>query len=97
MQNRRYERYGYFISYIYFRFLAILTILCDVESLKAIAENIHVTMEINGFEIPYLVGNLEKLSSKPLKVGHMEIPALWHGFPRNASEGQLSAFKQAGN
>ena len=69
-----------------------------IESLKAIAENIHVTMEINGFEIPYLVGNLEKLGCKPLKVGHIEVPVLgWHGFPRNASEGQLSAFKQAGN
>lgn len=68
-----------------------------IESLKAIAENIHVTMEIYGFKIPFLVGNLEKLGSKPPKIGHMEVPALWHGFPRNASEGQLSAFKQAGN
>lgn len=65
------------------------------ESLKAIAETIHVTMEISGLTIPYVVGTLERLALKPVsKVGHIEVP-LWQGFPRNASEGQLSAFKQA--
>ena len=54
-------------------------------------------MEIYGFTIPYVVGTLEKLNCKPSKIGHMEVPAIWQGFPRNASEGQLSAFKQAGN
>lgn len=67
------------------------------ESLKAIAETIHVTMDITGVTIPYIVGTLEKMSLKNnMKIGYMEVPR-WHGFPRNASEGQLSALKQAGN
>lgn len=69
---------------------------CYTESLKAIAETIHVTMEISGLSIPFVVGTLEKLTPKTAaKVGHIEVP-LWQGFPRNASEGQLSAFKLAG-
>lgn len=68
----------------------------NAESLKAIAETIHVTMEISGLSIPFVVGTLEKLTPKTTaKVGHIEVP-LWQGFPRNASEGQLSAFKLAG-
>lgn len=70
---------------------------CLVESLKAIAETIHVTMDINGLTVPYVVGTLEKMSMKSnTKIGYMDVPR-WHGFPRNASEGQLSALKQAGN
>lgn len=66
------------------------------ESLKAIAETIHVTMEISGLTIPYTVGTLEKWNPKPVtKQHHMELPNS-PGFPRNASEGQLSAFKQVG-
>lgn len=45
--------------------------------------------------IPYVVGTLEKFS-KTEKKNNIEIPLAWQGFPRNTSEGQLSAFKQAG-
>lgn len=52
-------------------------------------------MEISGITIPYLVGPLDKFPSKSVaKIGHIEVP-LWQGFPRNSSETQLSAFKQA--
>lgn len=76
------------VTYIFGAFL---------ESLKAIAETIHVTMEISGLNIPYTVGNLEKWNPKTVTKGqnHIELPN-WQGFPRNASEGQLSAFKQVG-
>lgn len=79
------------------RLLVLWIEIAHVESLKAIAETIHVTMDITGVTIPYIVGTLEKMSLKNnMKIGYMEVPR-WHGFPRNASEGQLSALKQAGN
>ena len=72
-----------------------LIFLIYLESLKAIAENIHVTMEICGMTIPYVVGTLEKFA-KMEKKHNIEIPLAWQGFPRNTSEGQLSAFKLVG-
>jgi hypothetical protein len=54
-------------------------------------------MDISQLSIPYVVGTLEKISLKSTtKIGHIEVPLWQGGFPRNASEGQLSAFKQAG-
>lgn len=47
--------------------------------------------------IPYVVGTLEKYcKTSTTKIGHIEVPLVWQGFPRNTSEGQLSAFKQVG-
>ena len=48
-------------------------------------------MEIYGLTIPYVVGTLDKF---PKTASRIEVPI--PGFPRNTSEGQLSAFKQAG-
>lgn len=45
--------------------------------------------------IPYVVGTLEKFA-KMEKKHKIEIPLAWQGFPRNTSEGQLSAFKLVG-
>ena len=68
------------------------------ESLKAIAETIHITMDISGLTIPYTLGQpLDKFPKASFTTGktrHLDIPLL--GFPRNASEGQLSAIKEAG-
>ena len=68
------------------------------ESLKAIAETVHVTMEMSGISISYHIGLLEKLAktSSSAKPRHLDVP-LFNRFPRNASEGQLSAIKQAGS
>ena len=54
-------------------------------------------MDISELSIPYVVGTLDKITLKSTtKIGHIEVPLWQGGFPRNASEGQLSAFKQAG-
>jgi hypothetical protein len=54
-------------------------------------------MDISELSIPYVVGILDKITLKSTtKIGHIEVPLWQGGFPRNASEGQLSAFKQAG-
>ena len=59
-------------------------------------------MEMMGMDVTYCVGSVEKcpeaasVSSSTSKTRHLDIPT-WQGFPRNASEGQLNALKEAGN
>nr|CAG4642773.1 EOG090X0COM [Evadne anonyx] len=43
------------------------------ESLKAIAENIHVTMEISGITIPFYIGHMEKFPKVALEVKKSEL------------------------
>lgn len=50
-------------------------------------------MEISGLSVPYVVGTLDKFPKASVKSVQIEAPS---PFPRNASEGQLSAIKLVG-
>ena len=52
-------------------------------------------MEISQLFIPFNMGNLEKLPKVALEVRKSELTVA-QGLPRNVSEGQLSAIKEAG-
>lgn len=52
-------------------------------------------MEISGITIPFYIGHMEKFPKVALEVRKSEL-TVGQGLPRNVSEGQLSAIKEAG-